>query len=169
MAGLSVRGSDHLRAAVSAVAAARRDIKNDIARATRSTMSPVWQAEVRKRVRDREDERVIASGARILAGNPPVAVAAQSRRKLRGGLVPNQDWQGFEFGANRARTTRYTRRAPGGKSHQVTRHTARQLPTVRRKGRIAYPALQELAPRLASLWVSIVVRKFNEAWERGEA
>lgn len=168
MAGLSVRGSDALRAATSAVAAARRDIRNDISRATRATMSPVWQQEVRKRARTDQDTRVIASGARILAGNPPYAVAAQSRRRLPGGLVPRDDWQGFEFGNNPNRTERYHRRSPGGVSHTVTRHTARQLPTVRRKGRIAYPAVQDLAPRLASLWVSIVVRKFNDAWERGE-
>lgn len=165
---LSVLGSQQLRAAVLALKVARRDVRNDIARATRQTFNPVWRDEVAKRARTPLERRVIAAGARIAAGNPPAAVAATSKRKLPGGLVPVESWQAVEFGAARSTVTTYTRRSVNGKSHKVTRHTTRQLPARNRRGRIAYPALEAVAPRLAALWVSIIVRKFNEAVERGE-
>lgn len=164
---LAVRGDDRLRAVVLALKAARRDVRNDIAKATRQTMSPVWRDAVAKRARTDIDRKVIAQGARIVAGNPPVAVAAQSRRRLAGGLVPTERWHAVEFGANREEVTTYDRRSPRGTVHDVTRHTQRQLPPRYRKGRVAYPALKEVVPRLASLWVQIVVRKFNEAVEKG--
>lgn len=164
---LSARGSRELRAAASAVKVARRDIVNDIARATRETMNPVWRDAVARRARTSVDTAVLAKGARIVAGNPPSMVAATSKRKLPGGLVPAEDWQALEFGADRDKVTTYTRRGHGGSTHQVTRHTARQLPARAPKGRVVYQAVREMGPRLAALWVSIVVRKFAEAFEKG--
>lgn len=165
---LAVRGDDRLRAVVLALKAARRDVKNEIARATRQTMNPVWRDAVAARAKSDLDRKVIAAGARIAAGNPPVAYAAQSKRRLPGGLVPVERWHAVEFGANPDKVTDYDRRSPTGGTHDVTRHTQRQLPPRYRKGRIAYPALAEFVPRLTSLWVQIVVRVFNEAVERGE-
>lgn len=164
---LSVRGDDRLRAVVLALRQARREVRNDISKATRQTMSPVWRDAVTGNARTAQDRRVIAQGARIAAGNPPAAVAASSRRRLPGGLVPADSWHTVEFGADRDKVTTYKRRSPSGGTHEVTRHTARQLPPRYRKGRVAYPALREVVPRLASLWVQIIVRKFNEAVEKG--
>lgn len=165
---LAVRGDDRLRAVVLALKAARRDVKNEIARATRQTMNPVWRDAVAKNARTDLDRKVIAQGARIAAGNPPVAYAAQSKRRLHGGLVPVERWHAVEFGANPNEVTTYDRKSPKGGKHDVTRHTQRQLPPRYRKGRVAYPALKEFVPRLTSLWVQIVVRVFNEAVEKGE-
>jgi hypothetical protein len=148
--------------------AARRDVVNDINKATRATLSPVWQAEVASRARTSLDRRVLAQGARILAGNPPVLVAANSKRRLKGGLVPAEAWMAVEFGANRGAVTTYDRTSTKGTAHKVTRHTRRQLPPINRKGRVVYQAAKSIAPRAASLWVQLVVRKFNEAVEKGE-
>lgn len=164
---LSVHGSDALRAAVLGMKLARREIKNDINRATRATMNPVWRDEVGYRVGSKMDRRVLAQGARILAGNPPVAVAATSKRALSGGLVPAVQYAAVEFGADPNQVTTYTRRSPNGGTHKVTRHTTRGLPRRSPKGRVVYPAVKDLGPRLASLWVSIIVRKFNDALEKG--
>lgn len=162
-----MRGSDQLQAAVAGLKGARRDVRNTVNRATRATLSPVWKQEVESRVSRRADVRVF-KGARIVAGNPPYAVAATSKRALSGGLVPATGWQGLEFGAvDPGRVTTYTRRSAGGGTHQVTRHTARQLPRRFPKGRVVYPALGDLGPRLASLWVSVIVRVFNDAAEQG--
>jgi hypothetical protein len=165
---LSVHGSVELQAVVIALKAARRDVRNDINKATRQTLSPVWREEVTSRTRTSLDRRVLAQGARILAGNPPTLVAATSTRRLPGGLVPAAQWQGVEFGANRDAVTTYKRRSTGGVIHDVSRHTRRQLPARRRKGRVVYQAAADLAPRAASLWVALIVRKFNEAVEKGE-
>lgn len=164
---LSVHGSDALRAAVLALKLARREIRNEIARATRSEISPVWRDAVAAHARTPLERAVIAKGARIAAGNPPAAVAASSSRKLKGGLVPSAQFYAIEFGANTEKVTRYARTSPKGRRHTVTRATARQLPQRRRTGRVAYRALEDVAPRIASLWVSLIVRKFNEAVEKG--
>jgi hypothetical protein len=164
---LSVHGSRELQAVAIALKAARRDVRNDINKATRSTMSPVWKEEVASRARTSLDRRVLAQGVRILAGNPPTLVAANSSRRLPGGLIPSEQWQAVEFGANRNATTTYTGTSPRGTSYKITRHTRRQLPRRTPKGRVVFPAVKDFGPRLASLWVQLVVRVFNEAVEKG--
>jgi hypothetical protein len=166
---LSVRGSRELKAVSLALKAARRDVRNDINKATRATLGPVWKEEVASRARSAQDRKVIVAGARILAGNPPVLVAATSTRRLKGGLVPAVSWAGIEFGASGDDVTTYNRTSSKGGSHKVTRHTERQLPPRYRKGRVAFPAAAEIAARAAALWVQLVVRKFNEAAETGES
>lgn len=162
---LSVRGSRELRAAVLALRAARREVRNDINRATRQIMNPVWRTLVASRARTALDRRVLDTGVRVAPGNPPALVAAGSRRRLPGGLVPAEQWHAVEFGANREKVTTYSRRSPSGGTHQVRRHTARQLPARNRKGRVVHPAVADIAPRLAALWVQLIVRKFSDAAE----
>jgi len=163
---ISVTGSRELQAAVFAMKAADRELKSDINKATRATMSPVWKSLVELHATYRRDTAVIAKGARINAGNPPTAVAAKSNRALRGGLIPSESWQAIEFGGNRNKGSTYTRTSPKGKRHRVTRHTARGLPPRYRNGRVAYQAVGDIGPRLASLWVQLIIRKYAEAAEK---
>lgn len=163
---LRVQSSRELQAAVLAFKGADRDLQSEIRRATAQTMNPVWRGIVQVNATTARDTRVLAQGARIRPGNPPTAIAATSRRRLSGGLVPVQAWQAFEFGADRNATTTYTRRSPGGGTHQVTRRTKRQLPPRIRTGRVVYPAFAEIAPRMVSLWVQLVVKKYLDAAER---
>lgn len=152
-----------LQAVVLAMKAADRDLKRDINKATRDTMNPVWKSLVQANATRRLDGAVLTPGTRIAGGNPPAAVAANSRRTMRGGMVPAAWWHAVEFGANRNKVTTYTRRSPKGKTHKVTRHTARQLPQRTRGGRVIHPAFAELNPRMASLWAQIVVKKYLDA------
>jgi hypothetical protein len=164
---LSVLGSDALKAAVLGMKGARRDVKSDINKLTRTVMSPVWKSEIEGRARTRLDRRVIGAGVRVKAGNPPAGLAAQSKRKLPGGMVPVEDWTGVEFGSDRGKVTTYTRQTRKSGRVQVRRHTARQMPARSPKGRIAYAALRNIGPRMASLWVQTIVRVFSEAVEKG--
>jgi hypothetical protein len=166
---ISVRGDDRLKAAVLAVAAANRDLRRDINAATTSTIGPVWASEVTARAVTTLDRAALAKGARIKGGNPPSAVAASSTRKLKGGLIPADTWAPLEFGANRGKVTTYKRRGRKGGTHTVKRHTTRQLPARTRSGRVVMPAFAEVAPRTVSLWVSLVVKVYNDAvnGERG--
>ena len=164
---LSVKGNNTLKALVLAFKAADRDIRNTINRETRAKMSPVWKSMVELHATYAVDAAVIAKGAKIQAGNPPVATAATSKRALRGGLVPADTWQPIEFGAvAREKLTTYDRTSPKGTPHKVTRHTARQLPRRADKGRVAYPAFAAVAPRLAALWAQIVVKTYMDAADR---
>lgn len=155
-----------IQAAILAMKRVTRELKRDINRSTREVMNPVWKGLVSVNATTHMDTVVLAKGARIKAGNPPVAMAATSKRRLSGGLVPANQWQPFEFGAIRGSTTTYDRTSPKGTRHEVTRHTARQLPRRVPGGRVVYPALAEIGPRLASLWVQIIVKKVAEAAER---
>lgn len=164
---LSVRGSRELRAAVLAMKTARRDVRNDINRATRQVMNPVWRQLVAERAFYALDDAVLNTGVRVAPGNPPQLIAAGSRRRLPGGLVPADTWYAVEFGADQDTVTTYSRRSKRGGTHQVRRHTSRQLPSRTQHGHVVFPAVRELAPRLASLWVQLIVRKFSEAVEKG--
>jgi hypothetical protein len=164
---LSVRDSRELKAVTLALRAADRDLRNDINRATRETFNPVWRTELARRARTPTDRAVLVKGARVLAGNPPVFVTATSTRRLRGGLVPAEKWYAIEFGAKRDTVSTYPRRSVKGATHQVKRHTRHQLPPRYRKGRVGFPVAHELAPRVASLWVQLIVKRFATATEQG--
>lgn len=121
-------------------------------------MGPVWTSLVDRYAAGSLDRRVLTAGARIAAGNPPVATAATSRRRLSGGLMPAEAWPAFEFGADRNKRTTYRR-----KGATVTRRTRRQLPSRNPRGRVVFKAFREIAPRNVSLWVQIIVKTYNDA------
>lgn len=154
-----------LRAVVAALGVVDATTRREINTRTRTELGPVWVSGVESRATSSLDRRVLATGVRIKAGNPPTAVAAQSRRRLRGGLVPSEDWAPVEFGADRAKRTTYRRAKPNGGTAPVTRHTARQLKPRRSSGWVVFDALAELGPRLASLWAATVVRTVYDAFE----
>lgn len=154
-----------LRAVVAALGVVEPVMRREINARTRTELGPVWVGAVAQHAVTPLDRRVLATGVRIKAGNPPVAVAAQSRRALPGGLRPVDEWAPVEFGANRAKVATYRRRTPGGSSSSVTRHTARQLKPRRSSGWVVFAALADVGPRLASLWAATVVRTVYDAFE----
>jgi hypothetical protein len=164
---LTATGSRELRAVASAVKLARRDIVNDINKATRATVNPLWRDAVDSAARSKMDRAVLSKGARVAAGNPPKLVAATSTRALSGGFTPSVSWAAFEFGADPSKVTTYTGKSPRGKAYQIRRHTTHQLPRVNKKGRVLYSTTRDVIPRVAALWTQIVVRKFAEAFEAG--
>ncbi len=164
-----IRVGDHreLQAAVLALRVMDRSLRNDIARSTKAVFDPIWQGQVEAFATTKLDKMVIAKGARVKAGNPPTAIAASSEARMRGGLIPAEDWAPFEFGTNdRNKVTTYQSHR-GSTSFKVTRHTARQLPGRNRRGRVAYRAFEEVAPRIVSLWVQMIVKKTYESFGMG--
>lgn len=160
------RAPAELRAVARVLAAVDPELRRQLNRHTREALNPVWRGAVESKVRTPLDRAVLGKGARVKPGNPPAALAAQSSRPLRGGLVPVDDWYAVELGANRAKTTTYRRRSPGGKVHTVTRHTARQLPARVKGGRVALRAVREVAGRAASLWAATIVRTILDTVEK---
>lgn len=160
-----------LAASVLAFKAASRDLRRDINAATRETMNPVWRSLVTGNLSgtDAMTSKMLNNGVRIAAGNPPIAKAAQSTRKVGtgGSLTPREDYGAWEFGVpNRNQSSTYERRnrKTGGR-HKVARRTMRGLPRRHTEGRVVYPAFAEIAPRMVSLWVQLIVRKYHEAAE----
>lgn len=165
---LRVEGDDRLKAVVLAYKLTDRELRRVINTATRETIGPVWTQTVSRLAVTPQDRRVLATGARVKPGNPPVAVAATSTRRLSGGMTPATDWPLLEFGtADREKRTRYRARSKHGKSYPVTRRTRHQLPRRNASGRVIYGAFREVAPRAAALWVQIVVKAYNDAARKG--
>lgn len=165
---LSVHDTRELQAAVLALKGADRALRGEINRATVQVGNAIWRPLVAAHATTHMDTRMLAVGARVKAGNPPVALAANSRRPVGSSrrLIPADRWQGFEFGAVRGNRTTYERRnRKAGGTHKVTRDTRAQLPRRTPKGRVVYPAFAEAAPRMVSLWVQLIVRKYAEAAE----
>jgi hypothetical protein len=163
----SAATSKQFAAVALALKLVERNVRNDINRETRATLNPVWRSVVNSNAVSQMDRLVLAKGARVKPGNPTVLTAASSRRPLSGGLVPDEDARVWEFGSpKREKVKKYQRRNRAGSgSHTVTRHTSRQLPAPD-KGRVVYKSFAEIAPRLTSLWVQIVVRNIYEAHEK---
>lgn len=162
---LKVGDDRALQAAVLAFKAADRGLRKDINDATRTTFNGPWRSAIAVRARTPLESRVLVPGARVAAGNPPVFVAATSKRRLRGGLVPDTGGAPVEFGAADTAVT-YSRRSPKGNVHQVTRHTRRQLPRRRNAGPVM-GAAAEMGRRAASLWVQLIVKTYYDAAEGG--
>jgi hypothetical protein len=165
---LSVGDTRELQAAVLALKSADRELRGNINRATVEVGNAIWRPTVEAHATRHMDARVLAVGARVKGGNPPVAMAANSTRPVgkTKRLIPATMWQGFEFGADRESYSRYQRvnRTTGG-THTVERRTMRGLPPRYRKGRVVFPAFADVAPRMVSLWVQLIIKAYNDAAE----
>lgn len=160
---VSVQDDRSLQAAVLAFRLAGRDLKRTINDSTKTVFDPVFKAEVRGAARTPLEQRVLVPGTRVAAGNPPVFVAAASRRKLKGGLVPDTMWPAVEFGSNkRGKFSTYSTRSPKGKSYKVSRRTSQQL-SARRKHGPAYTVIDKMVHRVPSLWAQIIYKVYNDA------
>lgn len=131
-----------VRGAALAVKAADRELRRDIGRAAQGVARPIWQRQVAARVRTEQDRAVYGVGT-VTRGNPPALVAAQSSRSRSGGLTPGVEWKWVEFGSNRAHGFRG------------------QLPRFRSGGRVAFPSLPFVVPRMVSAWVGVVYRAYS--------
>jgi len=155
-----------LQAAVLGMKAMDKELRSEVNKATREQANPIWRAELAGNASTTMDQLVLVKGGRVAAGNPPRLIGAPSRRALSGGLVPDEEAKGFEFGVNdRNAEKTYTRRSRNGGSHQVTRRTRRQMPERAPRGRVIWPAVAETMPRLVSLWTQTIVRKVYEKFE----
>lgn len=165
---ISVKDHRELTAVVLAMKAADKTLRGEINRATVQMGSQVWPQLVAANATTHLDTKVLAVGARVKGGNPPVAMAANSRRAVGSAkrLVPATAYPAWEFGVgNRNAYSRYQRKSKKGGTHTVERRTMRGLPSRTPKGRVVWPAFADLAPRMVSLWVQIVVKKYAEAAE----
>lgn len=154
-------GPAELRAAAVALRHADAEIRRGVSARMRGEMSPVWKAEVEQRAGGLA-ARILTPGARIAGGNPPQIIAASSKRKIGRGLIPDQHWPGYEYGANDS-----TRVVTSSRGAKYRRHVMRHLPK-RGDGRTLEPAARELLPRIASFWAQSVVKVILDAAEGKE-
>lgn len=168
---LTVRVQDgprELRAAVLAMKRADKEVRGQISQDLRTVMGPEWTTMLAQHLTGLPQEAMLMAGARIAAGNPPMIVAANSKRKFGRALIPAEDWTAWEYGVSKNRGTPsvYERRnRGGGGSHQVSRHIRTSLPRWKKDGRVIGPAVKRFLPRVCAFWVQSVVRAFMDAAE----
>lgn len=166
MTKINVSGVPEARAASLALRAADKDLRKRISTQVRTQGNAIWKPAVENRLISTVDRAVLGKGTRVNSGARPTLVAGSSSKSLSGGLVPQKEWQSFEFGSNATTRTRYYRKNPGGSGrHVVTRNAQKQLPRQYAKGRALYKAAGEVGPRFFSLWAQTAVRTMAEALE----
>lgn len=162
---LSVSGAEELQAAVLAMKAADKTLRKDLNSRTKEMLGTEWTQALGAHITGVND-RVIMAGARVAAGNPPQLIAGNSKRVLGRGLVPVEHWAAFEYGSSRRdKSEHYMRTSPKGTKHTVKRRTAAQLRARSKTGYVIGPAVSEILPRLAALWVQTIIRTYLDAAE----
>lgn len=159
---LDVTGSREIQAVLLTLKQADRLVRNDLNKNARTALKPIWLDAVRSRVLSELEGAVILTGVRVAAGNRQITFrAAGSRRALKGGLVPADDWQGVEYGM-RVHVKTYQTHSPKGTAYDVTRRIGGQFPNRQRHGRIAMAAAQESGTKLVAIWVRTIVDGLTE-------
>lgn len=164
---ISVFNSAELQATILAMKGMERELAKQVRRVTKAVVDPVWREAVAANASTRLESKALASTARVAVSDQNVTLkSAAIGRKLSGGLLPSQSYHAVEFGGDRAAKRTYEATSSKGKKFKVTRRTQAQLRPRNRKGYVVYPAVAEVIPRIASLWVQTTVRTFYELIEK---
>lgn len=165
--GINVWDSRELRALITALRGAHKELQTQIRKHTKEQIVPELQAVMSKHATTALEQTVLVRTARATVSNQNIKLrAGGSSRKLRGGLVPKRDAHAVEFGGDHNARTTYVARSKNGLTFRVTRRTRRQLKPRRRSGYVFFPTVADLTPRILSLWVQTAVRTLAEAVER---
>jgi len=144
MLRIDVQSSRELQALILSVRRADREVQAQIRKQTRLVTTPEWQKALAEQAVTPFEHRVLVATARVAVSNQNVRLkSATLAKKLSGGGRVNDLAKQAEFGSNRAAQFRKSNR----------------------KGYVVYPALAQIIPRIAALWVQTAVRTFHEALE----
>jgi len=165
MLKIDARSSRELRAILAALKNADREIQKQIRTQTKQAIVPEWQRALAREASTVPQSKVLVQTATATVSNQNIKLTAATKgRRLSGGLLPREGFGGFEFGA-KVRQSTYTQRSPKGRPYRVTRRTGKQFPAYNARGRVFYPAVKRIVPRVASLWAQTTVRVIAEALE----
>ena len=155
-------GIPELRAAAALFAHAPDETRTAIRKTNREMEPQIARIIHRHAGAARDGSKVdarIADSVRVRSGDRGVSVVVGSVGKV--GRTPLRDvvWQ-YEFGTNdREHKTEYlSRQRTSKKAMKVTRRTRKQLPQRTAKGRMVYPAVAEIAPKLVTEWVRVIAQ-----------
>lgn len=155
---IDVRKSPVLQALIGVLAA----VPNDVAKEVRNQSKGVIVPEFRKGLAERAPAEKVFHD-RLVA--PSTAYVSDKGVKLIGGangMFPRET----EFGAYREEWADYTRRSRKGGTHTVHRRTQRQFWHYVKDGRVFYPTLVNMIPRIAALWVQTAYRTLADNIEK---
>jgi hypothetical protein len=169
VARISVNDSEAVRETIAALKLANKNVQKQIRAQSKRVIEPVYKealATAAGSTRSFYGQGIIQS-ARVKISEQNVTVSTGSTKgKFRNGLDMRKSIRSMEFGSSGGRKTTYNRKSRRGGTHKVTRLTMGQFGPKAPKGRVFYPAVRELAPRVISLWVQTVIREYADALER---
>lgn len=146
-----------------------KDLKNEIRKAQRAELNPIWRAAMSESLAAHQSTPlhavVFRTGTRVQAGLPLSLIAGGGARRVSGGASLDDLDTMVEFGTKRReRLTRYNRRARGkGSGTPVVRHAARQLPPYKANGWVVYPAAAVAIPRIIGSWIGHITDRIERA------
>lgn len=167
---ISVWNSRELLATILAIRQAPKEIQKQIRQQTKTITSEEWKRAMGEQASTvnaaRVTSRVLVQTARVAVSNQNIRLSSATvGRRLKGGLEPKVHYYALEYGAEGKRTT-YEATSRRGKKFTVhQRRTTQQLPPRRKAGWVFGPAVADMVPRIAALWVQTTVRVIAEAFE----
>ena len=154
---LDVRRSPELQGVILLLKRAHTSVRREMRAEARRELNSLWKPTLSKFARTRVQTRVLVNGARSkVSGDSFSMLAATSRRFLPGGLDPENQWHGAEFGANPKRITVTI------KGHQRQQWAGRNFGPRLGAGRVVYPSARKVGPRIVAAWVYGLVRGFAQ-------
>jgi len=144
---ISVFNSKEVQGTILLMKGAPRPIAKQIRASTKQVVGPVWREAVASHARTDIQRSVLAETSRVAVSdqNTTLSVATVGK-KLTGGGTPSQLAVGAEFGSR----------------------TYKQFGTRVKKGKVVFPAVAEVIPRIASLVVQTTIRTFYEEIEKAK-
>jgi len=142
---------------------ANREVRLEIYSRARRDLGGEWVPALRSRATTDMQQRVLVKGARTKVNTEGFSmVAATSTKALREGLVPTNDWAGFEYGA-RTKRVRVQTSSRKGKQYTRTQTVNRQFRGRQKEGQVVMKSASALGTRLVALWVRTIVETYRDA------
>lgn len=162
---IDVRKSPEMMATILAIRSLDKTLQKQIRDHSKEIATPELKKELSERANTRVEHRVIVDTATVSVSNQNMRMQSAAKgRKLSGGLNPKTDYAAIEFGRER-KAIKYDRKnRKSGGTHRVTR-VPTQIKYPRQGGYVFYPAMKDLIPRVASLYVQTTVKTIAQALE----
>ena len=161
---ISVFESPEIQGVLLAMRGIDKELAAQIRKATKTVTVGEWRGFLAAEASTALERRTLVDSARVAVGNQNVSLrTGQLAKKTSGGGKLYQLTGGVEFGAHPGRPVRS--KSGKGKAYWRKQGTGFKAPNP--GGYVAYPAVAKAIPRIASLWVSTVVRTLHEAFEGG--
>jgi hypothetical protein len=141
-----------------------REVASRLRRHTRMEAEPILRDEMTGRISSRLQARALLDTARVSVSDTNVMLKTATVGKMSSGVKASVVAPMAEFGVTPTKQIRQRSR----KGKQYTRRIGAVAGPPRRKGYVFFPAVREVIPRIASLWMQTAYRTLAETFEKGE-
>ena len=161
---ISVFESPELQGVILAMRGIDKELAAQLRKATKTVTVDEWRRFLAAEASTELERKTLVASARVAVSNKNVNLrTGQIAKRTSGGGKLYQLTGGTEWGAHPGRPVKS--KSSKGTTYYRKQGTGFKAPN--KVGYVAYPAAAKAIPRIASLWVSTVVRTLHEAFEGG--